>query len=170
MSEREISTELHRIVTTCVIYRAREGEDGTRYLVTKRSPHKKAFPGMWTVPGGGLTTDDYTNTEPNEGGVWYGSLLATLHREIKEEVGVAIGQPKFLVDMTFLREDCPVLILSFYAPYEGGEVVLDNDAVEYRWVTIIEAEEIGLIPGILGELTMVQQLLSGWDPENVIHR
>ena len=36
--------ELHRVATTCIIYNA-EG----KYLVTKRSPHKKAFPNKWTA-------------------------------------------------------------------------------------------------------------------------
>ena len=49
--------ELHRIVSTAIIYK-----DG-KYLILKRAGHKKAFPGKWTVPGGGLMVDDYINTE-----------------------------------------------------------------------------------------------------------
>ena len=47
--------ELHRIVSTCIIYK-----DG-KYLLLQRSFEKKMFPGKWTVPGGGLTIDDYIN-------------------------------------------------------------------------------------------------------------
>ncbi len=49
--------ELHRIAVTCIIY-----NDEGRYLVTKRSPTKKVHPNKWTVPGGGLSVDDYILT------------------------------------------------------------------------------------------------------------
>jgi len=48
--------ELHRIASTCIIHK------NGKYLLLQRSFEKKAFPGKWTVPGGGLTTDDYMNT------------------------------------------------------------------------------------------------------------
>jgi isopentenyldiphosphate isomerase len=51
------NVELHRIVSTAIIYK-----DG-KYLIVKRSPDKKVFPGKWTVPGGGLETTDYINTK-----------------------------------------------------------------------------------------------------------
>lgn len=41
-----IQKELHRIVTTTIIYN--EG----KYLITKRAPAKKVHPNKWTVPGG----------------------------------------------------------------------------------------------------------------------
>ncbi len=40
--------ELHRITSTAIIYK------DDKYLITKRALNKKAFPGKWTVPGGGL--------------------------------------------------------------------------------------------------------------------
>ena len=36
--------ELHRIVTTAIIY-----TKDRKFLITKRSLKKKAFPGKWTV-------------------------------------------------------------------------------------------------------------------------
>lgn len=58
--------ELHRIASTCIIYKDgsafAEGLGETKkYLLLQRSLEKKAFPGKWTVPGGGLSTDDYIN-------------------------------------------------------------------------------------------------------------
>ena len=50
------NVELHRVVATAIIYR-----DG-KYLIVKRSPNKKVFPGRWTVPGGGLEVTDYIDT------------------------------------------------------------------------------------------------------------
>src|SRR4051812_22534013 len=108
--------ELHRIAISTIIYR----EDG-KYLITKRAPHKH-FPNKWTVPGGGLTVDDYINTpQTHEGYQWYHSLEKTLRREVKEEVNLEIGKPEYLLDLTFLRPDgIPVLVLSYFAPYVSG--------------------------------------------------
>lgn len=148
--------ELHRVATTCIIYNS-EG----KYLVTKRSPHKKVHPNKWTVPGGGLSTDDYTprpQTHGNQG--WYNAVDEALRREIREEVNLVIGETKYLLDMTFIRPDgIPVLVLSYYAPYISGEVKLDEDAVEFKWITISEAKDLDLIPGIYEEIEMVQNLL-----------
>ena len=73
--------ELHRVATTCIIYNS-EG----KYLVTKRSPHKKMQPNKWTVPGGGLNVDDYINRPKSyDAPQWYGSLESALLREVKEE-------------------------------------------------------------------------------------
>lgn len=146
--------ELHRVAITCIIYK--EG----KYLVTKRSAHKKVHPNKWTVPGGGLSTDDYIGTPTTHEGQWYNAVEKALLREVKEEVNVDVGKPKYLLDITFLRGDgLPVLVLSFYAPYVSGDVKLDEDATEYKWVTLTEAKEIDLIPGIYEEIEMVDAVL-----------
>lgn len=148
--------ESHRIAVTCIIYN-KEG----KYLVTKRSPTKKVHPNKWTVPGGGLTTDDYVNRPQTHGNAgWYGAVEEALLREVKEEVNIEIGKATYLLDLTFIRSDgIPVLVLSYYAPYVSDEVKLDADAVEYRWVTLAEAKEIDLIPGIYEEIEEVEGIL-----------
>ncbi len=148
--------ELHRIAITCIIH-----NDEGKYLVTKRSPTKKAHPNKWTVPGGGLTVDDYINRPQTHGDAgWYGSVEEALLREVKEEVGVEIGKATYLLDLTFIRPDgIPVLVLSYFAPYVSGEVTLDADAVEYRWVSLAEAKDLDLISGIYEELEEVETLL-----------
>ena len=69
--------ELHRIVTTTLVYKP-----DFRYLITKRAMHKKVKPGKWTIPGGGLNVDDYINSpSTTEGDVsWYGVLEKTIKR------------------------------------------------------------------------------------------
>lgn len=148
--------EMHRIAATCIIYNS-EG----KYLVTKRSPHKKAFPNKWTVPGGGLNTDDYTSKpESHKGGGWYGAVEDCLRREMKEEVNLEIGKPQYLLDLVFFLPDgVPTLVLSYYAPYVSGEIKLDEDAVEYRWITAAEAKNLDLIPGIDEEIEQVDSIL-----------
>src|SRR5680860_311818 len=137
--------ELHRIALTAIIYNS----DG-KYLITQRNLEKKAFPGKWTVPGGGLETDDYINSKPTTlAGQWYNALENTLRREVREEVNLEISKPKYLLDLTFIRPDgIPVVVLSYYASYSSGEVKLDSESVDYRWVTLVEAKNYDLMDGI----------------------
>ncbi|MFA6340725.1 MAG: NUDIX domain-containing protein [Candidatus Paceibacterota bacterium] len=148
--------ELHRISLTAIIY-DKEG----KYLITQRSLSKKAFPGKWTVPGGGLETDDYINTKPStSAGQWYGALESTLRREVKEEVNLEIEKPQYLLDLTFIRPDgIPVVVLSYYAKYKSGEVKLDEDSIDYKWVTLEEAKKYDIIDGIWEEIEMVDKIL-----------
>lgn len=156
-----IHKELHRIVTTTIIYK--KDKDGLRYLITKRSPTKKVHPNKWTVPGGGLEVDDYINLKPSTKGApqWYGALNNSLIREIKEEVGLKIGKPEFLVDITFIRPDgIPVIIFSYFAKFISGKVKLDDDAVDFKWVTVKEGKKYDLIDGIWGEIRDVEKILN----------
>lgn len=154
--------ELHRVVATAIIYW------GGRFLITKRSLQKKAFPGKWTVPGGGLELDDYVNSKPTAPNIWYFALEGTLRREVKEEVGLEIGKINYLLDLVLIRPDnIPVLTLSFYAPCKSGKVVINEESIDYRWVTAKEARKYDLIDGILQEIQMVDLILRGKDPKRV---
>jgi 8-oxo-dGTP pyrophosphatase MutT (NUDIX family) len=157
--------ELHRIVTTVIIYEEDVGGSFT-YLVTRRALHKKMMPGKWTVPGGGLNIDDYIHTKPATVGApqWYGALANTTQREIKEEVNVEIGKPELLTDLTFIRPDgVPVIVFSYFAPYISGEVKwdqdTDGDTIDAKWVTLEEAKNYDLIDGIWDEIREVEEML-----------
>lgn len=148
--------ELHRITSTAIIYNS----DG-KYLLLKRSPNKKAFPNMWTVPGGGLETDDYTDTPKTTKDHWYNALEISLRREIREEAGVEVGKLTYLLDIAFIRPDgVPVIILSYYGPYLSGEVELDEDSTEYAWVTLEEARDYDIIEGIFEEMETVENIVN----------
>jgi 8-oxo-dGTP pyrophosphatase MutT (NUDIX family) len=155
--------ELHRIVPTGLVYKP-----NFTYLITKRSLKKKAHPGMWTIPGGGLTVDDYINTPESEHGpnLWYDVLEACLKRELKEETNLEIGKPELLVDMAFIRPDhIPVICFSFFAPYISGDVQIgqdiDGDTIDFAWVTLEQAKSYDLIPGIWDEIRQVDEILKG---------
>jgi 8-oxo-dGTP diphosphatase len=151
--------DLHRITTTTIIYR-RRGAD-FEYLITKRAPHKKAFPNKWTVPGGGLEVDDYINTKPStKAGQWYNAVNNSLLREVKEEVNLKISKPELLVDIVFIIPDgTPSVIFSYFAKYVSGKVKLDEDATDFKWVTVKEAKRYDLITGIWGEIRDVDKIL-----------
>ncbi|MFH1402176.1 MAG: NUDIX domain-containing protein [Patescibacteria group bacterium] len=151
--------ELHRITSTAIIYK-KEGNK-IKYLITKRSLNKKAFPGKWTVPGGGLETDDYINIPADKNGQWYNAVEKSLRREIKEEVNLEVEKLYYLLDVAFIRPDgVPVIILSYYGLYASGEVILDEDATEFAWVPLDEARGYALIDGILREIKMVEEILT----------
>jgi len=152
--------DLHRICTTVIIYKLEKS--GFKYLITKRAPHKKVHANKWTVPGGGLETDDYINLPPSTKGApqWYGALNNSTLREIKEEVNVKIGKPELLTDLTFIRPDgIPVIVFSYFAKFIFGQVKLDEDAVDFKWVTLKEAKKYDLIDGIWTEIHDVEKIL-----------
>jgi 8-oxo-dGTP pyrophosphatase MutT (NUDIX family) len=153
--------ELHRIVTTTLVYKP-----DFKYLITRRALHKKSHPGKWTVPGGGLTVDDYINTPQSEHGpnLWYNTLEISLKREIKEETGLDIGNPEVLTNLTFIRADgIPVFCLVCYAPYINGEVDInldpEGDTIDFAWVTLEEAKTYDLIGGIWDEIRQIDEIL-----------
>ena len=155
--------ELHRITSTAIIYK-----DG-KYLLIKRSLKKKVFPGKWTVPGGGLEIDDYINTPKTTKDHWYFAVGNSLRREIKEECNLEVGRVKYLLDITFIRPDgIPVIILSFYAPYESGEIKLEaEENTDYAWASYEEAKNYDLVEGLLEEIEMVDKILKGEAEDNV---
>lgn len=147
--------ELHRIAVTAIIYKPE-----FVYLITKRAPHKKFMPNKWTAPGGGANIDDYINRPKTTSDAWYGALEYAVRREVREEVGLEIGKPEFLIDYTLIRPDgIPVLGLSYFAPYISGEVKLDEDATEFSWISLEEAGKYDLIEGILEEIKQVDEIL-----------
>jgi len=158
--------ELHRLVSTAIIHK-----DG-KFLIVRRSLVKKSWPGRWTVPGGGLEIDDYINTPPTvesnlatESNVWYSALETSLRREVREEVGIEMGKISYLLDLAFIRPDnTPVLTLSFYAPWKGGEVRLNPENIVYAWATVDELKNYDLIGGISEEIEMADKILKGEDP------
>ena len=159
-----INKELHRVVPTAIIHR-KDGPPGgevNKYLILQRSFEKKAFPGKWTVPGGGLEVDDYINLPKTTSDHWYFAVENSLKREISEETGLEVQKPKYLLDLTFIRPDnVPVIVLSYYCGYKSGEVRLDKDNINYAWVTCKEAKNYDLVEGLLGEIEMADNELYG---------
>lgn len=163
MAPEPIHNELHRIALTGIIWNEVDGV--RRYLITKRSAHKKVWPNKWTVPGGGLEVTDYINSESSknnpESPQWYGVLERALLREIAEEVGVAVTDIEPLQDVAFIRPDgVPVVVLSFSCRYVSGAVVLDADATEFAWIEAGEVGNYDFIKGIDDEIQMVEDRLN----------
>ncbi len=146
----------HYIAVTGVIIK--EG----KYLIAKRAAHEKAFPNLWTVPGGKLKMQDYTNREKDTSSHWYNIFENLLKREVIEETGLQIINIRYLTSLSYIRDDgIPTIVVSMFADYDCGNVKLCKDLSEYAWVTLEEAKKYALIEGIYEELEMVDKFLKG---------
>jgi 8-oxo-dGTP pyrophosphatase MutT (NUDIX family) len=148
---------LHEVAITAIIVK-----DG-KYLITRRSLNKKRFPGMWTVPGGKLETDDYINLPKDTTDYWYNVLEKVLRREVEEEVGLGITNITYVTSLATVHGDgYPSLVISCLADYESGEVTLKQDETDdYKWVSLEESKSYELIDGIYDELVMAEGRLTG---------
>jgi 8-oxo-dGTP diphosphatase len=148
---------LHEVVMTAIVVK-----DG-KFLITRRSPNKKRFPSMWTVPGGKLETDDYINLPKETKDYWYNVLEKVLKREVKEEVGLEITNIEYITSLATVHADgAPSLVISCLADYVSGEVRLqENETDKYEWVTLEESKSFDLIDGIYDELVMADNKMKG---------
>ena len=141
---------LHEVVVTAIVVK-----DG-KYLITRRSPLKKRFGGMWTVPGGKLETSDYVNLPKDTKDYWYNVLEQVLRREVKEETGLAIKNIEYVTSLATIHADgAPSLVISCMADWESGDVMLqETETDQYAWVSLEESKNHDLIGGIYEELEM----------------
>lgn len=148
---------LHEVAITAIIVK------DDKYLVTRRSPDKKRFPGMWVVPGGKLESDDYLQLPKDTEFYWYNVLERTLRREVQEEVGLEIDNVEYLTSLATVHDDgSPSLVISCIADYASGEVTLQEGETDaFEWVTLEEAKEYDLIDGIYDELVMAEDQRKG---------
>jgi 8-oxo-dGTP pyrophosphatase MutT (NUDIX family) len=156
---------LHEVAITAIIVKEGGSTDSpeTKYLITKRSPTKRRFPGMWTVPGGKMETSDYLKLPKDTEFYWYNVLERTLWREIKEEVGIDIDNIEYMTSLATIHEDkSPSLVISCMADYVSGEIKLrieEND--QFAWVSLEEAKNYQLLDGIYDELVMAENQRKG---------
>ncbi len=144
----------HYVVVTAIVIK-----DG-KYLIAKRSLEEKAFPGLWTVPGGKIEVDDYKHLPKDTGSHWYNIFENALRREVMEETGIEIDNIRYLTSLAFFRPDgIPTIVVSLFADFADGEVVLNSELSEFAWVTPEEAQEYEFIEGILEEIEMLDKYL-----------
>jgi len=148
---------LHEVAITAIVIK-----DG-KYLITRRSPNKRRFPGKWTVPGGKLEAKDYLLLPKDTEFYWYNVLERTLAREVKEEVGLDIENVKYVTSLATVHADGnPSLVISCLADYAGGEVALQaEESDQFAWVSLDESKKYDLLDGIFEEFVMTEKLRQG---------
>ena len=148
---------LHEVAITAII-----AKDG-KYLITRRSPGKKRFPGKWTVPGGKLETKDYLEIPKDTEFYWYNVLERALRREVKEETGLDIANIEYVTSLATVHGDgSPSLVISCVADHSGGEVCLQiEESDAHAWVDLNEAKNYDLLDGIYDELVMTDKKKKG---------
>ena len=137
----------HYVVVTGIVIK-----DG-KYLITKRASHEKVWPDKWTVPGGKLEVDDYSKREKDTSDHWYNVCETVLKREIKEETDLEVRDMGYVTSLAFVRPDnIPAVVISLFAYHKEGDVNLSKDMSDHAWVTLEEAKNYDLIPGIYEEI------------------
>ena len=156
---------LFRVVGTILVYTIYEELNNPRryqFLITKRSNHQIVFPGLWTIPGGGLEYEDYLG-EPRlyNHPQWYGVIETAMRRELYEETKLCAGELQPITDLVFIQPSgVHVLVLSYMAPYKSGSIELDTaECSEYAWITVEDVHKYKFIHGIEEEIIQANKKL-----------
>lgn len=106
------------------------------FLFTLRHDPGSDFHGKWQIPGGGL---EFSETPE-----------AALHREVREELGVEVTITRLVpfVD-TKIRGNWQGIFITYLCVLEeeNMEIILNEEASEYRWMTADEVEEVPVLAG-----------------------
>jgi 8-oxo-dGTP diphosphatase len=115
-----------------------KNQDG-KYLVLLRNAKQNAQAGEhWDIPGGRI-----------EKGT---TLIENLRREIKEETGLElIEEPKLIATQDIFKPDKHVVRLT-YTGKANGEIILSEEHIEYRWVSLDELKKLEPIDKYLKEV------------------
>lgn len=103
-----------------------------RYLIVRRGSDETHMPGRLSLVGGGIESQDEQDTDV---------LLATLRREIVEEVGVQIGTVTYVTSWTFRTDEGQdVVNLLFLCAYDSGIATPadPNEVEEVHWMHVDE--------------------------------
>lgn len=122
--------------------------DGKLLLVRRAAAPAK---GLWTLPGGRVEVGE--------------TLVEAVKREVMEETGLSID----VIDLAGYRESILAdavgdrgrhfVILPFAARWVSGEVVLNEELSESRWMPISAVSDLQTTEGLLDILRRAERLL-----------
>ncbi|MBU0707371.1 NUDIX domain-containing protein [Patescibacteria group bacterium] len=108
-------------------------KDG-KYLILKRAPTSKTFPGVWDFPGGKNNIN-----EPPEGAVI---------RETLEETSLTVVPDKIVMQRSYKKGELDLHINYFTILSYSGELKLSPEHTDYKWVRKEELKEYDVSPVI----------------------
>jgi 8-oxo-dGTP pyrophosphatase MutT (NUDIX family) len=112
-----------------------------KYLAIFRSlASSTKFGQCWDIPGGRIESGSF--------------LMENLKREVMEETGLEIkGEPKLLEAQDIFKKEKGIHVVRLtYVGYADGDVVLSDEHVEYRWVTLEEFRNLEPIDGYIAKV------------------
>lgn len=116
-----------------------EGGDRARVLLTRRSAHKRAFPGFWELPGGALEAGE----TPEDG----------IRREVREELGCEVDSLELLyVDCSEVGGRRHIVFVHQGAFHEDQLRLPSWEVSEYRLVHPLAPLPDELFPRVAEEL------------------
>jgi 8-oxo-dGTP pyrophosphatase MutT (NUDIX family) len=145
-----------RQAATVIVLRG--GADGLEVLLVKRTPHARFMGGVWVFPGGAV--------DAGEGEGDAAHLVAAV-RELQEEAGIALDDPRALVKFSRWITPAEVVVRFdthfFLAPLpDGQEATIDGDEiVDQGWFTpaaALAAHERGDIALVFPTIKHLEQL------------
>lgn len=142
------------MVITAIVVRDRH------FFIMQRPYTETKFPGRWTVPGGKLSTADYTDLPKDTPDYWYNVLERALKREVMEEAGIEIKNVRYVTSLASaeLGKD-PSIVISCLADWASGEGRVSDEMIDCAWVDLLQAKTYDLIGGIWEELEMANRML-----------
>ncbi|MDD1724836.1 MAG: NAD(+) diphosphatase [Methanospirillum sp.] len=112
--------------------------DDRRILLSRSPPFTR---GMYSIQAGFV--------EPGE------SLEATVHREVREEVGISVKNLRYFASQPWPFPDS--LMIGFTAEYAGGEIRIDGQEIEdAQWFTREK------MPDLPGPFSIAGALIQDW--------
>lgn len=99
-------------------------------LIVKKSPHEQIDADVWTVPGGKIYPSEH--------------ILDGLKREVLEEVGLEIVDPKWVGEDVFQSNGAFFHAEHFLCISTSVEVKLEHKLIEYKWIT--KLDELNPLP------------------------
>jgi nucleoside triphosphatase len=124
----------NRIIVVALVW-----NEAGELLFCRMDPNRGVFPGEWGFPGGGIM--------PGE------RMEDALRREVREELGIEITniKPAFFKDATYPKllpngetQLTYMIFLVFHCQAVGGDIRLNEEFTEYRWLREEEAHRLRL--------------------------
>lgn len=97
-------------------------------LLARRSPHRKAYPGLWSFPGGHVDAGE--------------TLEQALIRELREEVAVVPLAYRVVARIADPGVPCVAYHMFAVSAWEGRPRIIDEEHTDLRWFTLDEAEAL----------------------------
>lgn len=114
--------------------------DNKKILISKRSMHKKYFPGLWEVIGGNLEFgEDFEDC---------------VIREVQEEINAGIKYLEHLHSRAMYLNNLMYITVAYYGELLDEPVFNKEEISEIKWISKEELENFEFCPGDVDLLTM----------------